>query len=147
MSLTIGPDDQCAIEALVAGIAAAWNAGSGRDYARAFAEDADFINIYGMHGRGKQNIADAHDRIFQTVYAGSVLNCRVVQVRLLREDVAIVHIHSDLRVPQGPLAGEMESVPSMVDTATREPAGWTIAAFHNTLVKVPPALHNHGQPG
>jgi uncharacterized protein (TIGR02246 family) len=131
------------IQGIVAGLETAWNAADGQAFAARFAENADFVNIYGMHAQGRPGIAEGHHRIFQTVYAGSTLNYQVQHIRMLREDVALVHIRARLAVPQGPMAGELESVPSMV--VTREPSGWMIAAFHNTLLKEPPALHNNGK--
>src|SRR5690349_18999346 len=142
--MTVAKTDLDAIEALVAGLERAWNVADGAGFAARFAEDADFVNIYGMHGKGRQNIADAHDRILHSVYEGSVVSYQMSQVRLIREDVAVVHFRARLRVPQGPLSGEMEALPSMV--LTREAGGWTVASFHNTLVKEPPGMHNNGQP-
>jgi hypothetical protein len=54
-------------------------------------------------------------------------------VRLLRPDVALAHVHSNLDVPQGPLAGRHVARFSMV--LTRGADGWEIAAFHNTRME------------
>jgi uncharacterized protein (TIGR02246 family) len=117
-------------------MARAWNAGNGAEFACYCDEDADFVNIYGMHARGRQAIAEGHDHIFRTVYAGSRIEYTVSQIRFLREDVALVHLRAGLRVPQGPLAGEMTAVPGMV--MQRTDSGWRVAAFQNTLVGNPP---------
>jgi uncharacterized protein (TIGR02246 family) len=69
--------------------------------------------------------------IFKTIYAGSTTGMTVEAARLLRADVALVHVHSLLNAPQGPLAGRHEARFSLV--LTKEPGGWQIAAFHNTL--------------
>jgi uncharacterized protein (TIGR02246 family) len=114
----------------------AWNAGSGEQFAACCEEDADFVNIFGMHARGRQAIAEGHDHIFRTVYAGSVLHYSVTGLRFLCEDVALVHMRARLQVPQGPMAGEMHSVPSMI--MRRAECGWSVTAFHNTLVGKPP---------
>jgi uncharacterized protein (TIGR02246 family) len=55
----------------------------------------------------------------------------VEAARLLRPEVALVHVHSVLDAPQGPLAGRHAARFSMV--LMKEPSGWEIAAFHNTL--------------
>jgi hypothetical protein len=44
-------------------------------------------------------------------------------------------VHSVLQAPQGPLAGRHSARFSLV--LTKEPAGWEIAALHNTL-EAPP---------
>ena len=131
--------DQKAIEAVLEGMVRAWNAGNGADFARYCDEDADYVNIYGFHAHGRQEVAAGHDHIFRTVYAGSRMELNIAQLRFLRPDVALVHVRARLQVPQGPLAGEMKSVPGMVMRRTE--SGWSIAAFQNTLVVNPPTLN------
>jgi len=133
-----------AIEDIVMDMEAAWNESDAVQFARYFAEDADFVNVYGMYGKGREAIAKAHDAIFRTVYAGSVVAYTVRSIRLLSPDVALAHIDAQLFVPQGPLTGQLKSLPSMV--LTRERDTWKIASFHNTFVTIPPPLHNNGQP-
>ncbi len=144
MTLSVAQADVAAIEAIAAGLMDAWNGADGSKWAAHFTEDADFVNIFGMHGRGRQAIADAHDMIFHGVYLESRLQTDIAQLRLLCPDVALVHLRSRLEVPRGPLAGVMNSAPSAI--LTREASGWKIAAFHNVLVTPPPPLHNNGQP-
>jgi uncharacterized protein (TIGR02246 family) len=134
--------DEAVWDAMAAGLESAWNAGNGEAYASFFAEDADFINIFGHHGKGRRAIAEAHNRIFQTVYAGSTVRCTVKQARLLTGDTALIHLESHLHVPQGPMAGDLHAVPSAVLVRSRD--RWQIAAFHNTLVQPPPFAHNNG---
>jgi uncharacterized protein (TIGR02246 family) len=123
--------------ALAARLEQAWNAADGAGFAAPFAEDADFVNVLGMHARGREAIAAGHDEIFRTVYAGSEVRYRVERARLLRPDVALVHMHGALTIPTGPMAGEHEARPSMV--LTREGGEWRIASFHNTFIRDPAA--------
>jgi uncharacterized protein (TIGR02246 family) len=136
--------DEAVWDAMAAGLESAWNAGNGEAYASFFAEDADFINIFGHHGKGRRAIAEAHNMILHTVYAGSTVRCTVTQARMLTGDCAVIHLESRLQVPQGPMAGELHAVPSAVVVRSRD--RWKIAAFHNTLVKEPPFAHNNGRP-
>ncbi|HEY7482294.1 MAG TPA: SgcJ/EcaC family oxidoreductase [Gemmatimonadales bacterium] len=127
----LGPSDRTAIEDVVSQLEAAWKAGDGAAFAAPFAVDADFVNIRGEHNRGRPAIAAGHAAIFRTVYAGSTTRMTVEAARLLRPEVALVHVHSLLEAPQGPLIGRHAARFSMV--LTRQPDGWEIAAFHNTL--------------
>ena len=136
--------DRAAIESIIADLEESWNAGEGTAFARHFTEDADFVNIYGFHGKGRQPIADAHERILSTVYKGSVNRYVLKQARMLAPDVALAHIRATLEVPIGPPSGTLEALPSAV--FVREGGAWKIAAFHNTLIEEPPFAHNHGQP-
>jgi uncharacterized protein (TIGR02246 family) len=136
--------DLSALEAIVKGLEAAWNAADGAGFAACFTADADFVNIYAMHGKGREAIARAHEMLLHGVYANSVNRYTIKQARLLSDDVALVHISARLDVPQGPMAGVMEALPSAV--LVRQDGGWKVAAFHNTLVGSPPSAHNNGQP-
>jgi len=46
-------------ETVIAGAMRAWINGDGVDFASHFTEDADLVNIHGMHIRGRQAIAMA----------------------------------------------------------------------------------------
>ena len=123
--------DRAALESLASRLEAAWNAMDGAAFAAPFAVDADFVNIRGEHFRGRPAIAAGHDAIFRTIYAGSENRCAVEAARLLRPDVALMHVRASLNVPHGSLAGRHGARFSMV--LTKEPGGWEIASFHNTL--------------
>jgi uncharacterized protein (TIGR02246 family) len=125
------PSDRAALAGIVRHLEAAWEAMDGAAFAAPFADDADFVNIRGEHVRGRSAIAAGHSAIFRTIYAGSTTRMTVEAARLLRPEVALVHVHSLLDAPHGPLAGRHHARFSMV--LTKEPGGWRIAAFHNTL--------------
>jgi uncharacterized protein (TIGR02246 family) len=110
----------------------AWNAGDGEAFAAPFADDADFVNVLGEHHRGRTTIAAGHQGIFDTVYRGSSVRCRLVQAKRVADGVIVVHYRSDLSVPAGPLAGEHHAVPSFV--LVRGGDGWKITSFQNTLI-------------
>jgi uncharacterized protein (TIGR02246 family) len=124
-------DDRAALERIVGQLEAGWNAMDGAAFAAPFAGDADFVNIRGEHLRGRAVIAAGHTGIFQTIYAGSTNRYTVESARLLRPDVALVHVHAQLDAPHGPLAGRHAARFSLV--LTKEPQGWEITALHNTL--------------
>jgi len=123
--------DRSAIDAIVAGLEAAWNAGDGRKFGAPFAADADFVTILAEHLRGREAIANGHAAIFRTIYAGSVNRFTIESLRFMKPDVALVHVDASLDAPVGPLAGRHKAKFSAV--LTREPGGWQIASFHNTL--------------
>ena len=131
MPADLTPGDRDAIESLVGRLEAAWKAMDGSAFAAPFAVDADFVNIRGERFRGRPAIAAGHAAIFRTIYAGSTTQLTVEAARLVRPEVALVHVHSVMDAPQGPLAGRHGARFSMV--LTKEAGGWEIAAFHNTL--------------
>jgi uncharacterized protein (TIGR02246 family) len=126
------------VASLVQGLQDAWNAGDAAGFAAPFADDADFVNVYGMYAQGRDAILAGHEGIFRSIYAGSRVEYRVKSARRLRDDVALVHLHARLSVPSGPMAGVNEALPSMV--LVRDGGGeWRIASFHNTFIREPGA--------
>ena len=135
MASDLTPDDRAGVENIVSRLEAAWNAMDGVAFGAPFAEDADFVNIRAEHFRGRPAIAAGHTAIFQTIYAGSTNRCTVETVRQVRPGVALAHVHAELNVPTGPLAGRHNACFSML--LTKEASGWEIASFHNTLEPPP----------
>jgi uncharacterized protein (TIGR02246 family) len=135
LTADLAPADRAALENIVRQLEIAWNAMDGSAFAAPFASEADFVNIRGEHFRGQAAVAAGHAAIFRTIYAGSTVHFTVEGARLLRPEVALVRVHSALDVPQGPLAGRHQARFSLV--LTKEPGGWEIAAFHNTLEAAP----------
>jgi uncharacterized protein (TIGR02246 family) len=131
MAESLGAADRTQLEAIVARLEAAWNAGDGGAWGASFATDADFVTIRAEHMRGREAIARGHSEIFRTIYAGSSNHFTVESARLVRPDVALIHVRAILDAPTGPLAGRHTATFSIV--CVRTPNGWQIAAFHNTL--------------
>jgi uncharacterized protein (TIGR02246 family) len=124
-------EDRAALEHIVGELEAAWNAMDGSAFAASFADDSDFVTIRGEHFRGRPAIAAGHAALFRPIYAGITVHFTIAGARLLRPEVALVHVRSALHAPQGPLAGEHGSCFSLV--LTKAAGGWEIAALHNTL--------------
>lgn len=125
--------DETAIRANVGQIVKGWNAKSGAEFAKPFAEDADYVVINGMYIKGRTVIAEAHQRIFDTVYKNSTLAYAVEQIRFLRPDVAVVHVSGLLKVTQGDSTQEGNARITLVLTKNNDK--WEIAAFQNTGVQ------------
>jgi uncharacterized protein (TIGR02246 family) len=109
---------------------AAWNAADGARFGAPFAPDADFVDVRGVHHRGRAAIAAGHDAILAGPYAGSVVAYRVVSTRSVG-DAVVTHVEATLDAPTGPLAGVHDATISAL--AVRSADGWALAAFHNTL--------------
>jgi uncharacterized protein (TIGR02246 family) len=123
-------DDRAAVEALVARLEAAWNAADPAAFAAEFTADADFVNVRGDYSSGRDAIAHGHAAIWQSIYAGSTIRYSLARLRPLGPGVLVAHLDAHLRVPTGPLAGEIIAIPSLV--LVDEDRAWRIASFHNT---------------
>ena len=124
--------DEAAIRENVRQMEAGWNAKSGAQFAGPFAADADYVVINGMYIKGREAIAEGHQRIFDTFYRESTLSLSVKRVRMLRPDVAVVHVTGTNKTPHGAETQVSEAIITLV--MTKESGAWKIAAFHNTEV-------------
>ena len=121
---------------LASTLTAAWNAGDARAFAAPFADDAEFINIFGMLFTGRGAVEEQHARIFATIYRNSVIVFQAVTARALASEVIHAVISAQLDVREGPMAGVVRTLMNVV--LVRDGADWRIAAFHNTRVAPPP---------
>jgi len=119
-------------EAVVAGVSRAWNQNDGIEFAGYFTEDADLVNIHGMHVRGRQAIAGLYDVLFRSVFLDSSLQCFVHGRRDLCDGLAMLHVRTEVNVPYGAMAGDHRAQSTLV--LKQQSKGWAIASLHNTLV-------------
>lgn len=120
--------DDAALRENVRQLEAGWNAKSGAAFAKPFAEDADYVIINGSQIKGRDAIAEGHQRIFETYLKDSTLALSVKQVRMLRADVAVVHVSAHMK------SGGQEGDATITLVMTKESGAWKIAAFQNTPV-------------
>jgi len=126
-------EDEAAIRANVEQMAKGWNMKSGAEFAKPFAEDSDYVVINGMHIKGRAANAEAHQRIFDTIYKDSSIAPVVKQIRFLRPDVAVVHGVSNLTFK---INGEEKKGNGFVTLVmTKDKGKWSIAAFQNTGIQ------------
>lgn len=121
-----------AIEDLVLGVQAAWNRHDAHDFAAAFAEDAEFTNVFGMVQKGRAGIEAAHAPIFKTMFKDSRLTVMETSVRLIRPDVAGVDIKwamTGARDPHGNPWPERTGLLNWIVTLHGE--RWLIDVSHN----------------
>jgi uncharacterized protein (TIGR02246 family) len=128
--------DRADVDRVAASLTAAWNAADGVAFGAVFAEDADFVNIRGGHFTGRETISKAHQEIFGSIYRGSRCVFTLLKTRQLADGLIVAILEAHLHCPQGPLAGEHNALATAV--VRREPSGWHIVSFHNTLRQAPP---------
>jgi len=126
--------DEKALHDLFQKIKDGWNQGDGQAYAASFTEDADYIVWNGIYLKGRQAIAAAHQRLFETRFQGSRLEGFIKHIRFLSDDIALVHLHGRPQIPgQEVSAPEQYSIQSLV--CIRQADGWRFTSFQNTLIQ------------
>lgn len=131
-------------EAVAEGFAAAWNRHDMKAFAALFADRADFVNVIGLHWRGRDEIERAHAEIHATRMKASHLTVLGRSARLLRPGVAVVHADWELAGDTG-LDGKAlpprRGILSFVVVQAAD--GWRIESGQNTdivpLPNAPPA--------
>src|SRR5215218_6497834 len=84
----------------------AWNRADGAGFGAIFADDSDFVDIRGTHHQGDGAlIGRGHQRIFDTIYAGSTVRYEVESARRIASGPIVAVAGATLDAPAGPLQG------------------------------------------
>ncbi len=129
--------DEQVIQGLLRQIETAWNSYDSISLAAVFAEDANFIHIFGGQLDGRAAIEAAHRHIFETIYRGSHATFVLRNIRFVRPDVAVVFARAHVKFTEGDEAREIETRPTMV--VVKEQDKWQIVTFQNTKISEVPA--------
>ena len=129
--------DERAIQEILKQLEAAWNDYDSVRFAASFAEDANFIHIFGGQLDGRTTIEASHRHIFDTIYRDSRASFMLRSIRFVRPDVAIVFTRAHLSFREGKELREMETRPTLI--VVKEEAKWQIVAFQNTKISEVPA--------
>jgi uncharacterized protein (TIGR02246 family) len=125
--------DEDAVRAVPAMVVEAWARGDGEGVAAAFTEDVDFIAGDGRLVQGREAVVPYFQEQFDGWLAGSRSVADVINVRFLRDDVAVVHTFGGIMFP-----GETEVQPDWVGIQTwvvvKEDGEWRAAAYQNSRV-------------
>ena len=121
---------------LFAELEQAWNRADGARYGAVFTDDADFVDIRGVHHSGSRAIAGGHQAIFDSIYKGSTVQYTVRAVAPVADGCLLGLIEATLDAPIGPLAGVNRSTASAI--AVDDGGTWRMRLFHNTLVQGQP---------
>ena len=138
MTLTDAPtatDAAVVATALFRHLEHTWNRSDATTYSQAFASDADFVDIRGVHHVGRPAIAAGHQQIFDTIYAGSTVRYELDRARAITDGCIVAVVGATLDAPHGPLQGINHARFTLTIADTGD--GWLISAFQNTLL--PPA--------
>ncbi len=125
--------DEAAIRANVEQMAKGWNMKSGAEFAKPFAEDADYVVVNGAHIKGRAANAAGHQQIFDTIYKDSRNAGTIKQIRFVRPDVAVVHVEWNLSFKVNGEEQKGHALSTMI--MTKEKGKWSIAAFQNTAIQ------------
>lgn len=123
--------DETSIREMHARMIEGWNRGSGAGFAAPFASDADFIAFEGSQLKGRSQIAQFHQMLFDTSLKGTRLEGGVHFLRLLRSDLAVLHAWATTT-----LQGQTNASPSrdsmQLFVCTKHGGYWQFDAMQNS---------------
>ncbi len=128
-----------AIAAVVQEIIGAWNRHDMDAFAKAFTEDADFVNVRGVRWIGRRAIKEAHAASHSTIFKTSQLTLRESSVRFLRPDIAVARSITEVTGQTG-ASGEILPPRSAMLTLVmvNDDGRWMIVVAQNTdIVSTP----------
>jgi uncharacterized protein (TIGR02246 family) len=130
-----GGDGVAQIEGLVKTLLAAWNATDADAYADHFWPDASWVNVVGMHWRGREQVAFAHRLFLSTIFKDCKQTLVSTEARAIAPGVAlavVTMIQDAYTTPDG------NSMPSAHDrltlTAVKRDGRWLLIHGHNTII-------------
>ena len=135
MRHTFDSVEQKAIEAQIDAFIASWNKHDFSDMKNYVVEDCDFVNIVGMHWKGRENIQYAHQTYHDQFFKNTPMEKQSLAIRSLTPDVAIVHLVWHIGAfdaPDGSIRGNNDDLATMI--FAKRNGKWLLAASGNVEV-------------
>jgi uncharacterized protein (TIGR02246 family) len=128
-------DAEATVKAVLAALSECWNRHDMAAFSSHFTQNADFVNVFGLHLRGRPAIEAQHIAIHQTFFRNSRLRTLGQSVRFLAPQVAVAHVEWEMTgYETGPMKQWQSEVRKGMLTAVLVSEGdaWRITALHNT---------------
>jgi uncharacterized protein (TIGR02246 family) len=139
-SMPQSPADEQAIRAVADRFKVAWNAHDMNLLGAITTDDVDFVNVAGLHWKGRDQVVREHAERHKVRFRNSVWTNKAVHVQFLRPDVALVHIEWETR---GDLDFDLKPWPPRKGifswVMVKNGGDWKIRSVQNTDSTSPPA--------
>lgn len=124
--------DRNEIDQIVEHFSHTWNDCKGTGFGDYYAQDADFVNIFGMAFSGKEEIEVRHVKILETFLKGSIFEVLETRIREAKPEVVIALVYWKVTNIQKPGQEEMNGI--FTHTLVKNNGSWEIASSQNTLI-------------
>ena len=145
-SVVPSASDQKGIDATLAAFGSTLTAKDFDTFAKLFTDDADFVNIVGMHWHGKAQIVKAHRVVFTTRYNGNPQHTVEKTEALLAPDVVLVvaKLQMDDYIDRNGKPMK-DNFFRMTMVLQKQHGTWLIRSAENTVIDQMAAPHDPGQ--
>jgi uncharacterized protein (TIGR02246 family) len=122
------------IETVVSAVVEAWNRHDMQVYSAQFTADADFVNVVGMHFRGRPQIEAVHVDLHRTIFKNSMIRAVSTTVRPVNDQVAMAHVAWEMTGAEGLPGWNVPELRKGMLSLVMVRAGdrWLITAAQNT---------------
>ena len=143
--MSIAPDDAAAIRAIVDRRRDAWNRHDMDAWVADTMPDVEWINVVGMHWKGRETVRRAHAVIHKGLFAKSrLLPPEQIEMRQIAPNVVIVT--SINKIEGVGLRSDGTPYPDdgnlLTTVLVKSPEGWRIAHAHNGHIDKQAAAHD-----
>lgn len=131
----LSKDDDMAVRKIIEGVEEAWNTHDMKAFSKLLREDAEWVNVVGMHWKGRVAVVAAHDAFHKTMFKDHRIKTDLVELRSLGGGhvIAVVTTTNDaFTTPGGQVMPKAQNRQTYV--LTKEPDGWRIAHCQNVRV-------------
>lgn len=122
------------VSQLASGFVDSWNSHDMASFAELFHGDGDFVNVVGLHMRGRDEIQRHHASAHAGPFRASTLRLDVEDAREIAPGVLVGHVRGTLRGDSRDPSGVRTSMLTFV--IERRSGVWKIVTAHNT--NIPP---------
>ena len=130
---------QVAAESIATKMIAAWNAHDMTAWGQRFTTDVDFVNVVGVHWKGRDELVAAHVESHKAQFKNSILVTHSVEAQLLSPEFGLVHVNwgisGDLD-PDGTARQPRDGIVSWL-LVKQTDGSWLIRNAHNTNIRKP----------
>lgn len=140
---SLSAEDDRAIRKVLADYDAAWNSHNMKALDEVFREDAEFINVVGMHWRGRPAIIAAHAAFHATIFKDVGMKTDEIALRPLGADIVIAVVtqtQDTFTTPSGEVVQKHQNKLSYV--FTKAGGDWRIAHGQNVRIDDEAAKHD-----
>jgi uncharacterized protein (TIGR02246 family) len=122
------------VDTVVSTVVEAWNRHDMGAYSAQFTDDADFVNVVGMHFRGRRQIEAVHIDLHRTIFRNSILRAVSTTVRFVNDQIALAHVAWEMTGAEGLPGWNMPELrKGMMSLVLVQSGGrWLITAAQNT---------------
>ncbi len=143
---TPSASDQEGIDKTLTAFGATLTAKDFDNFATLFTDDADFVNIVGMHWHGKAQIVKAHRVVFTTRYNGNPQHIVEKSEALLTPNIALVVAKIQMDDYTARDGKRMtDNFFRMTLVLEKQNGAWLIRSAENTVIDLMAAPHDPGQ--